>query len=137
MPRAVIFNKVNTMANVEYPARDVVVAPKGDDVTVIFDVYDKDGDEADISGVTVATFSVQEGQLISCNMYTGGQTHFTKTMNAGITKESSGYQFAVTINADDTEDLIRVHMYYELSATIDGQHKTIGAGLFLSPDTII
>lgn len=136
MARAVVFSGVNTLAYVEYPARDCIVTPKGDDTTVVFSVYDKDGDEFDIIDSTEVNFFVQEGRLVGGNMFSGGETLFYKNLSNGIAKLPTGYQVAVTISGSDTDDLVHTHMYYEINATINGQRKTIGAGLFLTPNTV-
>lgn len=137
MPKAIVWESYQVMANINYPARDYVCVPRADDVTIVFDVYDKDGDEFDTAAISLASFVVQEGQVIGGNMVAGGDIYFIKNIGDGVSKLPSGYQLAVTINASDTVDLFRQNMYYELSATVSGKHKTIGAGLFRMPDTIV
>lgn len=108
-----------------------ICGPRGDDVSVIFSVFDTDGDEFDLTGATEIVFLVADEQL--------GNIRFVKRLTEGdIQIGGTLYQFMVTITDDDTSSLVRVNNYYEVQVTTSsGLKKTVSAGVFKAPDTMI
>lgn len=109
----------------------VICAPRGDDVFVIFSVYDTDDDEFDLTGATEIILLVADSK--------GGTVRFTKSLTGGeIQIGGTLYQFMVTITDDDTGSLVNTNNYYEVQVTTSaGLKKTVSAGLFKSDDTMI
>lgn len=108
-----------------------ICVPRGDDVKVLFSVYDTKGFEFDLTGATEIVFVAADVQ--------GGYVRFTKRLTMGdIIVSTNGYQFAVTLTDVDTAALVRVHNYYEVQVTNSiGLKNTVSAGLLKSPDTMI
>lgn len=108
-----------------------ICGPQGDDVLVIFSVFDTDDDEFDITGATEIVFAVSD--------YKGGAIRIIKRLTDGdIQISTNGYQFAVTITDDDTLATVRRKNYYEVQVTTStGLKKTISAGTFTATRTII
>lgn len=108
-----------------------ICAPQGDDIRVIFSIFDTDGDEYDISGATEIVFMVA-GEL-------GGPVHFVKRMSAGeIGISTNGYQFWVDVTDTDSVLPIRKVNYYEVQVTTSaGLKKTVSAGSYIATKTAI
>lgn len=133
-----VVNMTNQVLSVhpEYPKRDYVVCPRGDDVEVTFSFYDADGDEEDITSVTALQFRVSEGQVVGGNMWPGGPVLISKVLGSGVVKSANLYEAVVSIAGADTSDLFGTNMYYELKVTRGGKTTTRSAGLLYVPDTI-
>ncbi len=109
----------------------VICGPKGDDVYVIFSVYDTDCDEFDVYGASEIVFAVADRK--------GGTVRFVKRLTEGdIQISTNRYQFMVTITDEDTAALVNQSNYYEVQITTsDGLKKTVSSGIFRATDTII
>lgn len=118
--------------------RGVLCIPRGDDVRVVVDVFDSDGDEFDLDGLTGAVFVVADGDRIAGDMYPGGSVKIEKQLGDGIQLAGTGYQLVVTMSSAETASLPRRNLYYEIQVTTsDGLKKTVSAGLFLAESTMI
>lgn len=108
-----------------------ICVPRGDDVSVIFSVYDEDGDEFDLKGAQEIVFAVGDA--------VGGPVRFVKRMSLGeITIGGSMYQFMVAVTGADTDTLYLKNSYYEVRVTTStGLNKTVSAGVFKSERTLI
>ncbi len=108
-----------------------ICGPRGDDVSVIFSVFDTDGDEFDLTGATEIVFLVADEHL--------GNIRFVKRLTEGdIQIGGTLYQFMVTITDEDTASLVRSSNYYEVQVTTSSElKKTVSAGVFKSPETMI
>lgn len=108
-----------------------ICAPQGDDVLVLFSVYDTDGDEYDVSGAAEIVFAVSDSVV--------GTNRFVKTLtDGGIVLSGNGYQVGVYIEDTDTAALVQRKNYYEIRVTTsDGLQKTISAGIFRAEQTMI
>lgn len=108
-----------------------ICGPKGDDVYVVFSVFDTDGDEFDLTGAEEIVFLVADSKM--------GVVRFIKKMSEGdVQIGGSLYQFMVTITDDDTASLVKVTNYYEVQVTTStGLKKTVSAGVFKATDTMI
>lgn len=120
-------------------SRSTICVARGDDTSLIFSVYDDDGDEFDISGAIEIVFIVASGVTIGGNIGPGGAVLIEKRLSDGdIIIAGSGFQFAIAIAGADTEDFTNTNSYYELRLTTStGLNKTISAGLFISQNTMI
>lgn len=119
--------------------RGFICAPRGDDVTVLFSVFDQDKDEFDISGASEIVFIVADGQVVGGNVYPGGSILIEKRLTTGgIVLAGTDYQFLVNITDEETDALTKVKLYYEVQLTTSaGLKKTISAGIFNSDNTMI
>lgn len=108
-----------------------ICAPQGDDVLVLFSIFDTDGDEFDLTGATEIVMAVADER--------GGVVRFIKRMSAGdITISTNGYQFTVIITDGDTVLPILRKNYYEVQVTNSaGLKKTVSAGSYIATKTII
>lgn len=108
-----------------------ICAPKGDDVMIIFSVYDTDGDEFDIRGATEIVFIVAD--------HKGSEVRIVKKLSLGqVQISTNGFQFSVTLSDDDTSDLVVVKNYYEAQLTTSaGLKKTVSAGILRADNTMI
>ena len=109
----------------------VICAPQGDDVRVLFSVYDTDGDEFDISGATEIVFLVAAER--------GGVVYFTKRLSLGQAGISTnGYQFWVDVtDTDSVLPIARVNYYEAQVTTSAGLKKTVSAGSYIATKTAI
>ena len=119
--------------------RGRICIARGDDTSVTFNVYDTNGDEYDISGADEIVFIVAVGVIIGGNMTAGGAVLIEKRKSGGdIVIAGTGYQFVVSIGADDTADFTATTNYYEAQVTTStGLKKTVAAGVFASENTMI
>ena len=108
-----------------------VCAPAGDDVRVLFSVYDTDGDEYDISGASEIVFMVADER--------GGLVRIVKRLtNDEIILSTNGYQFVVILDDTDTNAPIKKSNYYEVRVTSDaGEQKTVSVGSYTATRTMI
>ena len=120
-------------------SRGDICVPRGDDTTVIFRVYDSNGDEFDISGATEIVFIVAEGAVIGGNIGPGGSVLIEKRLTlTDITIAGTLFQFTVKIDAADTADFVMTRNYYEAQVTTSsGLKKTVASGIFTSENTMI
>ena len=108
-----------------------ICAPQGDDVMVIFSIYDTDGDEFDLTGATEIVFLVADER--------GGTVRFTKSLSDGdISISTNGYQFSVVVTDDDTVLPVLRRNYYEVQVTNSaGLKKTVSSGSYIATRTMI
>lgn len=108
-----------------------VCAPAGDDLRVLFSVYDTDGDEYDLTGADEIVFAVAD--------YKGGTVRIVKRLSDGdIAISTNGYQFLVYLTGDDTAEPVRRKNYYEVRVTSDtGENKTVSQGVYDATRTMI
>lgn len=108
-----------------------ICAPQGDDLRVLFSVFDNDGDEYDLTGATEIVMAVADDR--------NGPVRFVKRLSTGdITLSGSGYQFVVYLTDEDTVIPVRQKNYYEVRVTNSvGENKTVSAGLYRADRTII
>ena len=120
-------------------SRGQICVPRGDDTSIIFDVYDSDGDEFVITGATEIVFIVAVGVIIGGTVTAGGSVLIEKRLSDGdIEIAGTGYQFVVGIDAADTADFTTSTNYYEAQITTSGGlKKTVASGVFVSENTMI
>ena len=108
-----------------------ICAPQGDDLRVLFSVFDNDGDEYDLTGATEIVMAVADER--------NGPVRFVKRLSTGdITLSGSGYQFVVYLTDEDTIIPVRQKNHYEVRVTNSvGENKTVSAGLYRADRTII
>lgn len=116
--------------------RNTVCVPRGCGDSVVFSLFDEDGDEFDTAPYTSLTMRVSDGLVRNGHLVISGEVVFEKTLGSGITKLSNDYQIQVDITSADTDLLEKVHNYYELTGVIGGVTKVISAGPFISEFTI-
>ena len=116
-----------------------ICIPRGDDMSILFSVYDNDGAEFDISGAIEIIFIVATGVVIGGNIGPGGTVLITKKLSLGdITIAGTLYQFVVDIVSADTDGFTQTNNYYEANIeTSGGVNKTVSCGLFKSQNTMI
>lgn len=116
-----------------------ICIPRGDDMSILFSVYDNDGDQFDISGAAEIIFIVATGVVIGGNIGPGGTVLITKKLSTGgITIAGTLYQFVVDIVSADTDGFTQTNNYYEVNIeTASGVNKTVSSGLFKSQNTMI
>lgn len=112
-------------------SRGSICAPTGDAFSVLFSIYDNDGDEFDLSGAQEIVFAVADK--------VDGTVRFVKSMtDGGIVISTNGYQFAVYLDSEDTSSVVQRRNYYEARVTDSaGRHKTVSVGAFIAPKTMI
>lgn len=120
-------------------SRGFICVPRGDDMSILFSVYDDDGDEFDISRASEIKFIVAAGVWIGGNITPGGTVLVEKRLSTGgVTKAGTGFQFVVDIVGADTAAFTQTNNYYEVRVeTSGGNAKTVSAGLFKSENTMI
>lgn len=108
-----------------------ICAPQGDDVLVVFSIYDTDGDEFDLTGASEIVFAVSD--------YRRGTVRIVKRLSDGeVQISTNGYQFAVTLTDDDTIAPVHVKNYYEVQVTNSaGLKRTVSAGRYSADHTMI
>lgn len=116
--------------------RNTVCVPRGCGDDVDFSLFDEDGDEFDTAPYTSIVFRVTNGVVRNGRLAISGEVVFQKSLGAGVTKLSNGYQIRVAISDADTDLLQKVHNYYELTGVIGGVTKVISAGPFISEFTV-
>lgn len=120
--------------------RGFICAPRGDDAKIVFDVYDEDGDEYDLTGATQIAFVVAAGRDFGGYvMHSGFPVHIVKRLTTGgVTILPSLYQFEVNLSSAETGALPVAHLYYEARVTnSSGKSRTVSLGNFHSTPTMI
>lgn len=119
--------------------RGSICAPRGDDVRVVFSVFDQDDDEFDLSGASEIVFIVADGEIVGGNVYPGGSVLIEKRLTDGeVIIAGTDYQFIVDVPNAETAVLPRTRLYYEVQVTTSaGLKKTVSAGIFRAENTMI
>lgn len=120
--------------------RGFVCVPRGDDARLVFDIYDEDGDEYDLTGSTEIVFVVAYGRDFGGHvMHSGFPVYIVKRLTTGgVTILPTLYQFEVNLSSAETGDLPVAHLYYEARVTnSNGQSRTVSLGNFHSTPTMI
>lgn len=111
----------------------VIIVPRGDDMIISASSFSGEvgGDLYHLSNVSEIVFAVADE--------VEGVVRIIKRLSDGdITVTPDGYQFYFTVTSDDTFGLVRNLNYYEIRAVlVSGAKKTIGSGVFKSPQTVI
>lgn len=102
------------------------------DKRFVFNVFDQDGDEFDVSAATEIVLSVSDGVDVGGNITAGGTVRFEKKLSlGGVIVAGTDYQVIVDVSRTDTKTLVRSSNYYDLTVTTSsGLNYTVCSGVF-------
>lgn len=89
----------------------------GDDVDILFTVYDEDGDLLVVTGATI---------YWNLRPSAGATAILTKSVGSGIV--ISGSTFTVTLPYDNTEDIDAGTYFHSAVVTLSGKIRTVAIG---------